>query len=300
MENEKKNKSIKINKKILLDNCMLIDKIGEGSFGDVYLGKDKHGKKIAIKIEEREEDKKSRLYMEYKIYRKVRHDGFIDGIPEVYSFIETDDYNIMTMELLGDSLSSIHEKFNKKFDLGTVMKLGITIIDLIQKFHNTGFIHRDIKPNNFLIGTGNNKDKVYIMDLGLSKQYINSNGSHITLKTDRSLIGTARYTSVNIHMGLEPARRDELESIGYMLIYFLKGTLPWQGLKRDKKNDVIGEVKICTSLSKLCKDLPSCFIDYLTYCRALSFDDEPDYDKLRNLFIKSSNDKKIELKYCWV
>jgi serine/threonine protein kinase len=292
------NNSINNTIKILSDNCILIDKIGEGSFGDVYIGKNKLGKKIAIKIESKEQHKKSHLNMEYRIYKKIRKYGFTDGIPEVYSFIETDDYNIMTMELLGDSLSSIHEKFDKKFDLGTVLKLAIELIDLMEKFHKTGFIHRDIKPNNFLTGVGPNIGKIYIMDLGLSKQYI-VDDKHIKLKTDKGLVGTSRYTSVNIHMGLEPSRRDELESIGYMLLYFLNGSLPWQGLKKSKKDDVIGEVKICTSLNKLCKGYPSCFLEYLLYCRTLSFDTEPDYDKLTNLFKKTAIDKKIELKYCW-
>lgn len=287
---------------ILLDNCMLIKKIGEGSFGDVYLGKDKNNKLIATKLEEIKEHgaKKSRLLMEYRIYKKIHSLGFTDGIPEVYSFIQTDDYHIMTMELLGDSLSAIHEKFNKRFPLETVLKLGIELVSLIEKFHRTGFIHRDIKPNNFLTGIDKNKNKIYIMDLGLSKQYLKSDGQHISMRTDRSLVGTARYTSVNIHLGLEPSRRDDLESIVYMLIYLLNGHLPWQGLKRDKKTDVIGEVKILCNLNKLCKGLPSCFIDYILYCRTLLFDDEPDYEKIKNLFIQTAKEKNLELKYCWI
>ena len=285
---------------ILLDNCMLIKKIGSGSFGDVYISKDKNGKMIATKLEEIKEEKKSRLMMEYKIYKKIRSVGFTDGVPEVYSFIETVDYNIMTMQLLGDSLSSIHDKFNKKFDIGTILKIGIEIVTLLEKLHKTGFIHRDIKPNNFLTGLDEHKDKIFIMDLGLSKQYIKNDNKHIGMKTDRSLIGTARYTSLNIHLGLEPSRRDDLESVGYMLIYLFKGTLPWQGLKKDKKKDIIGEVKICTSLQKLCKGLPQCFIEYISYCRSLLFEQNPDYDKLRNIWLNYAEKNKIELKYCWV
>lgn len=294
-------KEIKVDtNEILLDNCMLIKKIGSGSFGDVYLSKDKNGKMIATKLEGINSEKKSRLLMEFRIYKKIRSLGFTDGLPEVYSFIETDDYNIMTMQLLGDSLSSLHEKCNKRFDIGTVLKLGIDLISLLEKMHNTGFIHRDIKPNNFLIGTTHDKDKIYIMDFGLSKQFLKGDGKHISMKTDKSLVGTARYTSLNIHLGLEPSRRDDLESIGYMLIYLLNGNLPWQGLKRDKKKDLIGEVKMCTSLQKLCKGLLPCFSDYISYCRALMFEDEPDYQKMRNFFINTAKTNKINLKYCWI
>lgn len=284
-----------------MDNCVLIKKIGFGSFGDVYLARDSESKFIAVKMEKKS-TKKSRLKQEFKMYKIIKQSGFTKGLPEVFCYMQTDDYNIMTMELLGANLNTLMMKNKGSFDLNTVLKLGIEITTLLEKFHSAGFIHRDIKPNNFLVGQENNKHIVHIMDLGLSKKYTQSDGTHMSLKSDKSLVGTARYTSVNIHMGLEPSRRDDLESVGYMLVYFLLGSLPWQGLKKDKNVDhieKIGQTKIHANIKKMCKDIPPCFHEYINYCRNLGFASSPDYSFLKSLFLKEADKYKINLKYCW-
>ena len=275
----------------LLDKYLFIDIIGSGSFGEVYLAVHPSGGLLAGKVEDKKKlcSNDSRIVIECEIYKDLHKNGRVLGIPKLIDFIETPKVRIMYMQLLGFSLEDIFNKCNRKFKLHTVIVIGEQIINLLEIIHSMGYIHRDIKPNNFLIGINSHKTQIYITDFGLSKKYIKNN-KHIPFNTGRSLIGTARYASINIHMGNEPSRRDDLESIGYMLVYFLKGILPWQGLKRKGKNkreylQMIGVQKLNTKVSDLCKNLPPCFEKYIKYCKKLGFSESPDYEYLKNLFI---------------
>lgn len=290
-----------INKETLLadDDYVIIKQIGSGSFGEVYLAQYKYGGYVAAKVEDRK--KQHRIYNEYKIYKQL-HKTTFKGLPKIYDFIQTSDYNIMFMQLLGPSLEDLFNKANRQFDLATVLLLADQLIVLLSQLHSANYLHRDIKPNNFLIGRDKVTSQIYMMDFGLSKKYIDDKGKHISFTDGRSLIGTARYASINMHMGFEPARRDDLESVGYMLVYFLKGSLPWQGIKKQKgvnHIEAIGEIKMCTSIESLCDGLCSCFKDYLSYCRKLKFDEIPDYEHLRGLFKKAADEEKVVPSYEW-
>jgi serine/threonine protein kinase len=266
----------------------------------VYLAQHNTGRYVAIKVEEK--IKSPRVYNEYKIYKYLSKHNFKVGIPKIYDFMKTPNYNIMVMQLLGPSLEELLVNAKRKFSLPTVFLIAKQIITLLQNLHNNGYIHRDIKPNNFLIGTKSDTNQIYMMDFGLSKQYMH-NGKHIEFRNGRSLIGTARYASINMHMGIEPTRRDEMESVGYMLIYFIKGILPWQGIKKQKNVDhlkSIGDKKTCVSLDTLCEGVPTCFKKYIKYCRELKFDETPDYEYMLGLFENNCNSLGIKPKFNWV
>ena len=263
----------------------LIRKIGSGTFGTVYLGvKMTDGEEVAVKMESAF-TKHPQLNYESKVY-KILQGGL--GIPNTKWFGIEKNYNVLVMDLLGPSLEDMFNFCSRRFSLKTVLMLADEMLGRIQFVHNKDFLHRDIKADNFLLGSGNDCDKLYIIDFGLAKKYRDKRTkTHIPYRTDKALTGTARYASVNAHSGQEMSRRDDLESIGYVLMYFLRGSLPWQGLTaatKTEKYDKIFEKKMQIPIETLCKGYPSEFTMYLKYCRALKFDQEPDYLYLRQLF----------------
>jgi casein kinase 1 len=260
-------------------------KIGEGSFGDIYLGVNiQTEEEVAIKLES-VRAKHPQLLYESKIFRILQ--GGV-GIPDVHWFGVEGDFNIMVIDLLGPSLEDLFNYCGRKFSLKCVLMIADQMITRIEYMHSKNFVHRDIKPDNFLIGLGKRADKIYVIDYGLAKKYRDPRtGVHIPFRDNKNLTGTARYTSINTHLGIEPSRRDDLEAVGYVLMYFLKGKLPWQGLQgktKKEKYDKIMETKIATPIETLCKGYPEEFAIYLNYCRTLRFEDRPDYNYLRRLF----------------
>ena len=213
----------------------------------------------------------------------------------------------MVIDLLGPSLEDLFNFCNRKFSLKTVLLLADQLvrnksthhprflilivapqISRIEYIHSRNFIHRDIKPDNFLMGIGKRGNQVNVIDFGLAKKYRDPKTHlHIPYRENKNLTGTARYTSINTHLGVEQARRDDLESLAYVLMYFLRGSLPWQGLKaatKKQKYDRIMEKKMTTPSDLLCRGFPNEFAIFLNYTRALRFDDKPDYSYLRKLF----------------
>ena len=222
-----------------------------------------------------------------------------DGIPIVKSFGYNNNYNILVMELLSNSLEDLFQKQKRHFSLKTTCMLGIQMIDRIEWVHNKLIIHRDIKPDNFVMGRNDKSHIVYILDFGLSKKYWSTkNNCHIKFSQNKKLTGTARYASINALKGCEQSRRDDLEAIGYVLMYFLRGSLPWQGLKVDRKEDrykKIYEKKKATSPEELCSGFPPELAEYVRYTRNLEFEQNPDYNYLRGLFRKILEDKGYDI-----
>ncbi|XP_076021149.1 casein kinase I isoform X1 [Genypterus blacodes] len=260
-------------------------KIGSGSFGDIYLGANiVTGEEVAIKLE-CVKTKHPQLHIESKFYKMMQ--GGV-GIPSIKWCGAEGDYNVMVMELLGPSLEDLFNFCSRKFSLKTVLLLADQMISRIEYIHSKNFIHRDVKPDNFLMGLGKKGNLVYIIDFGLAKKYRDARThQHIPYRENKNLTGTARYASINTHLGIEQSRRDDLESLGYVLMYFNLGSLPWQGLKaatKRQKYERISEKKMSTPIEVLCKGYPSEFSTYLNFCRSLRFDDKPDYSYLRQLF----------------
>ena len=203
------------------------------------------------------------------------------------------------MQLLGQSLEMILNKLPKKrMSLKTVSMLTIQMINILKSIHNKNFIHRDIKPDNFTMGIKENKNKLFIIDFGLSKRYRDPNTFiHNPLIKRKKLVGTARYASIHALEEYEQSRRDDLESIGYVLVYFLKGCLPWQGLKvkvKEERYKKILEKKKETTSKDLCQGLPNIFETFVSYTRNLDYLEEPNYDHLRNLFFNYVINEKNE------
>ncbi|EGR27420.1 hypothetical protein IMG5_196020 [Ichthyophthirius multifiliis] len=263
----------------------LAERIGAGAFGQLFIGKNVQTyQNVAIKIEEIKSRYPQLLY-EGKIMQNLQ--GGI-GISTMYWCGQEGDYNFLVMELLGENLEELFELCDRKFSLKSVLMLAEQLISNIEYIHFKAYIHRDIKPENFLIGLNKMHKTFYTIDFGLSKRYRDFRTyEHIPFREKKPLISTARYASINSHKGYEQSRRDDMESIAYILVYFLKGKLPWQGIKcqnREEKYNKIKDMKINIPLNELCAGLPPEFAYFITECRNMKFEDKPDYSYFKKIF----------------
>lgn len=292
---------------IVINNRYILgSKIGSGSFGDVYYGIDKQPNErskyqyVAIKLEKIANNNFLNDH-ENEIYKLIYEPN--RGIARIFWNGVQDDYNVLVMELIGPSLEHLLKACNSKFTLETVSLVGKQVLKCINYIHSKGVIHRDIKPDNFLVKI--NTNMLYLIDFGLCKKYVNENKEHIPMGKTKKFIGTLRYASINSHRGLELSRRDDLESIGYMLIYLAKGRLPWQGLvaKNDSNEDIkqlIYQCKVNTRIDTLCSGLPFQFVEFISYIRNLEFSAQPNYRYLYELLDRiHKQNSSISKNYDW-
>jgi len=281
---------------IFFNKYHCIKKLGEGSFGQIYEANYKK-EKYALKFEERKKDY-NLLQNEAAIMNYLKG----PNIPFVKSYGFNNKYNILVMQLLGKSLEELLME-RKNFSLKTVCMLGYQMINILEFIHERHILHRDVKPDNFVMGLDELSENVYLIDFGLAKKYRSMTTliQYPLTKKDK-LTGTARYASINALKGYEHSRRDELESVGYILVYFLKGKLPWQRIKantKEEKYKKILEKKIEISSNELCKGLPKEFENFLEYTKQLKYEERPNYNILRKFLDNIMKRKNYNYDYIY-
>lgn len=256
----------------------IVNKIGAGSYGLIFKGVDiTNDKEVAIKIEETNCEIPQVLY-EAKVYHTLQ--GNV-GIPKLHWAGVEGDYNVLVMETCGPSLEHLRKFCGGRFSLKTTLMLAIQLVERLKTFHSHWLLHRDMKPDNLLIGSSRDPKTLFIIDYGLAKAYRHKiTGKHIPSRKGKGITGTVRYSSIHTHRGIESARRDDMESALYVLIYLFKGSLPWQNSTknfetRDELADYIYDVKENSPTNEIWAGMPEEFPSLLEYTRELKFQEKP-------------------------
>lgn len=266
-------------------------KLGSGAFGEVHKATDlETGEIVAVKME-RIGSKHPQLLYENRVYKWLNNSSSeLVGVPRPRYFGPLSSYNVLVMDLLGPSLEDCLNDCHRRMSIKSVLMIAIQAMRRIEFVHSKSFLHRDIKPDNMLMGS-HDTSTLYLVDFGLAKRYRDHvTKQHLPYRDGKHLTGTARYASVRTHLGIEQSRRDDLESLGYVLVYLYKGSLPWQGIRvanKKQKYTKIREKKQNIHPRELCRDMPSQLVEYFRYVRRLDFEDRPDYSYLRSLFRKA-------------
>ena len=282
----------------IFNKYKIIKKLGAGSFGSIYEAQSTYSQKLyAVKLEDMKQD-------QYILEDESIFLSYINmpRIPKIKSFGYSGSYIILVMELLGKSLDKIFNELpSRKMSIRCVCNIAYQLIVIFEAIHNCDIIHRDIKPANIAIGREEKSKYIYLLDFGLSKKYRSSKTKkQFPFVKNNKLIGNARYSSINALEGGTQSRRDDLESIGYVLLYLLLGRLPWQGHISHSKEDKyykIREIKSSTTAEQLCEGLPPQFEEYIKYTRNLQYEENPDYNYLKNLFLRVLKNYNWEFDY---
>ena len=281
--------------KVFFNKYKCTKKLGEGSFGLIFKG-EYNNENYALKFEHKNSINLLENEANIMIYLKG------PNIPYIKYFGTTENYNILIMQLLGRSLEDIFEE-RKYFTLKSVCMIAPQMISVLEFIHNKHIVHRDIKPDNFLMGLDDLSQYVYLLDFGLAKKYRSSSTLvHYPMVNKKKLTGTARYASINALKGNEQSRRDDLEALGYVLMYLLRGSLPWQGLQAKTKEERYKKIlkkKIDITSYDLCIGFPSEFEKYIEYTRNLQYTEDPKYDILKGLFKKVMKRESFKLDYIY-
>jgi serine/threonine protein kinase len=264
---------------MIANKFRLIEKLGYGDFGCIYRAENMRTKEfVAVKIEPHENDTKL-LKHETLVYQYL---GNSEGLPKIMWFGKDEVNNYMVMQLLGDSLQTTKEKY-KTLSLNVVSNMMLQMTQRLQYIHERGLLHRDVKPENFLRGLNDRRYTLYLIDFGFCKKFVNKEMTeHIEMCENKTIIGTPNYVSVNIHKGFEPSRRDDLESVAYIGLYLLNGSLPWEyvtkyGTSGNNNNEMMIFLK-----SNILKEerYHPIIREYIEHCQSLEFKQKPDYEHL--------------------
>jgi len=283
----------------------VLRKINEGAFGEIHVGELlEDGKQVAVKLE-LQNTAHPQLLSEGNIYRHLQGGP---GIPEVYWFgLHEPMYNVMVIDLLGPSLQDLFVYCDHKFTVKTTLMLVDQMLSIIEFFHKKQYLHRDVKPDNFLMGVGDKANQVFVIDLGLTKKIQRQRFSvgQIGSQVVHPMVGTVRYAGIHAHLGHEEGPRDDLESLAYVWAYFLRGSLPWQGMQartRDEKFTRIRDMKKLAKSAELFEGFPNEFGRYLDYVRGMRKDELPNYQRVRDVFRKLAAHSNIayDSEFDWV
>jgi serine/threonine protein kinase len=259
--------------------------ISRGGFGSVHSGEDvETHEEIAIKIESADAPN-PQLPAEAAIYETLS--GGI-AVPRFHWCGRVGDEIWLVIDRLPTSLESLFQRCQFHFSLKTILMLADQMLSAVQFVHEKGIVHRDVKPENFMFGCGSKRKQLFLIDYGLAKRYRDPESKeHVQLCQHTEIHGTATYSSLNCLRGYECSRRDDLESIAYCLIYFIRGTLPWMHLEGETTEDKfrrVTEVKLEVSIAELCAGIPPPFASFFRAVRALGFAEDPQYALYRQWF----------------